>query len=1400
MKKKKILIGALLATAVIGVSSCSKDVIPTTPTPPTESQEPEVIKKTISFDSQGGSSVISISVKVGDKVTRPNNPEKVGYTFSGWYKESSCVNEWNFETETISDDITLYAKWISNENPEPTPEEKYSVTYVINGHGKQPASLNDATTLPPKLPQLTADGYNFEGWYLDEALTQAATPGSTITSNTTLYAKWTVVDNPTPNPDPTPVKSFVVKFVTNCSDVVADETISENNKVSMSSNLHKEGYTLAGWYLDNTYQNEYDFNTPVTSNLTLYAKWVVSEYKVTFNGTMLPDVEVKHGEHVEAPSNPTKTGYTFVGWYSDNACTTVFDFENTIITKDTTIYALFKKINDSSDIDDKDNGSGTVTNPGDIEVEAVSGAMESGYITFKKLNGVNEYDYYFKDANGNYSLIDEKIAYTRALSSSLMRVDFTGLQAGSYEAMVLPHGSTTASGTTVELNVISYDRSGYAHFNYTSGVGAYNDNGTLKENAIVLYVTDENKNTIELTYGGTTVRGIGNILNSVGADVGGGKANNGGVANTNQGIIKKLGDANIPLVIRFVGCVSNTGLYKKGSFSAASKSLVEGLTIYDSYDNGGTPGDNGHMARIKSGKDITIEGLGSDATIDGWGFHFMAESSSPTLGKSFEVRNLTFINTPEDAIGMEGIQETKSANSKISASVERCWIHNNEFYGPSILNPAESDKSEGDGSCDFKRGQYLTVSYNYFEGCHKTNLVGSADYSLQFNLTYHHNYWKLCKARGPLTRRANVHMYNNLFEGQTDYAINTRADAYIFSESNMFYMCKNPFRVDGGAIKSYNDSVASALYQKAGATVVSNKTDVVSNNCQYIAGGIKYNDFDTNEKLSYIATGNYDIQTNVTDARKVIEAYCGVRKDSSISPKDVTMKDISMLPSGVTPKTISLYPTEVTPGKVSKTAYAFTLDHAASVTISYSSDTYAQTGVLVNEAGEALLTASGTIILEAGTYMIQPVSFQPGDSAKMTKGTFKEITINSIKFEEYNSEELNQKLIKAYNDAVAKIPDEIKYDDKSLNAIKHAMNCYNALKDDQKATVSYEKVEKAYKSYISLGKTHVEELIDAIGEVNENSGDAISTARSAYNSLKELDGNVQISNYNILVSAEDAFDEYAVIYCINSIDNIGEVTLRSENLIQAARAAYNALDDDQKSSVTNYSILTAAEKKYNDLVQAASVNEALDDIDLTNLNDMKSLLESYDNLSSDAKQYVNSTKISEVKTTYLVKLIDSIGTVTSASGKTINEALNLYDTLTTSEKALITNYQTLLDAKTSYDEIAAQAHKMTFENGKTDPTGFFTITNGNIKSNVTKEYNGVKYTNALKIEKDTVIKFNAAAGSKLTMMGTKSSKRIYINGKEYKFDSNGILTVELPQGEITITKYDSTEIFAFIVE
>lgn len=381
------------------------------------------------------------------------------------------------------------------------------------------------------------------------------------------------------------------------------------------------------------------------------------------------------------------------------------------------------------------------------------------------------------------SLTGEDFEYLVRDTADGARVDVMGLKPGTYTLNV-----TTKTGTYTQsgIEVNAQDRSGYAHYNYTDGVGAYNDDGTLKDNAIVLYVTDENKNTVTLSYGGVTVSGIGNILNSVGKACGEAgheteckKVSKGktyyGKGNTNQGILQLLAENNIPLVIRMVGAVSESGLYKTGTWAAANAGLIDGLTDYDSNDYGGSVGDNGHMARMKSAKDVTIEGVGTDAAMDGWGIHFMSETSTTAagLGKNFEVRNLTFMNQPEDAIGMEGVQE----GSVITAPVERCWIHNNEFYSPSITGPAESDKAEGDGSCDFKRGEYLTVSYNYFEGCHKTNLVGSSDTSLQYNLTYHHNIWKGCKARQPLGRQANMHFYNNQFIGTTDYAMNTRANA-----------------------------------------------------------------------------------------------------------------------------------------------------------------------------------------------------------------------------------------------------------------------------------------------------------------------------------------------------------------------------------------------------------------------------------------------------------------------------------------------------------------------------------------------------------------------------------------------------------------------------------------------
>ncbi len=618
----------------------------------------------------------------------------------------------------------------------------------------------------------------------------------------------------------------------------------------------------------------------------------------------------------------------------------------------------------------------------------VGGWNESIYA---EIEGVSDSDVTAVSWSGTASgsLTGDDFEYlVRDSGDSTVRIDIPGLKEGTYTLTVEVGQSTLEEE---DIAVCAYDRSGYAHFNYTDGVGAYNDDGTLKDDAVVLYVTDGNKNTVSLTVGDVTVTGIGNILNSVGQDAG----------NTNQGIIKKLAAAGTPLVVRFIGTVSESGLYEQGTFDASSEGLIEGLTDYDSTGNGGTSGDNGHMARMKSGKDITLEGIGSDAVIDGWGVHFMAESSATSYGKSFEVRNLTFINTPEDAIGMEGVQYSASASSYLTASVERCWIHNNEFYCPEISNPAESDKSEGDGSVDFKRGQYFTCSYNYFEGCHKTNLVGSADTSLQYNITYHHNYWYMCEARGPLARRANIHMYNNVVDMQTDYAQNTRADAYIFSEYNLFYACKNPQRVDGGAIKSWQDSFASIVYNKTLGTVVESKTQEVENSCQYEYGGIDYSTFDTDSSLSYIPDEDYELQTDFTALRQVIVSRTGVQAQNPKTASEVTSDDYSVVErSGAAVNTFTSLPQELSPGKISKTTYAFTVETAFNLEVSYSSSVV---GVLVNEAGENLLEGDGSVInLPAGTYMIQAETFSTGDYSEGTIVTFKDMTIDSLVITAYD--------------------------------------------------------------------------------------------------------------------------------------------------------------------------------------------------------------------------------------------------------------------------------------------------------------------------------------------------------------------------------------------------------------
>lgn len=468
--------------------------------------------------------------------------------------------------------------------------------------------------------------------------------------------------------------------------------------------------------------------------------------------------------------------------------------------------------------------------------ENVGGWNESIYATW---SGTGEI-YYKKSSDSTYTKADSELI--RNISGK-NRIDIPGLLGNTqYDIKLISNGNEYVSSVTTK----AYDRSGYAHFNYTEGVGAYKDDGTLKDNAIIVYVTDNNKDTV-------TIPGYEGYANGKGI---------GWILNNNRALITAVTSAH-PLVIRFIGTVNPP----------------QGLTGYNSTTNGGTEGDNGNMAIIKNAKNLTLEGIGYDATIEGWGISLFHSAAQTNGGKNYEVRNLTFKNYPEDALGIQG----EMSGNNLTAPIERVWVHNNSFYSGYCANPTDSDKAQGDGSCDFKRGQYFTLSYNYFDSCKKTNLIGAGDDNLQFNLSYHHNWYKNCASRGPLVRQANIHIYNNYYQGSLSQCIDARANAYVLSEGNFFESSNRPYdAVSGAVIKAMGDTMYDCILEEGIAvTTVTDRTQKVSNSN-------KYPDFDTNSSIFYYDSANKKSNvsrlTNAVTAKAECRAYSGAMKETIVEP------------------------------------------------------------------------------------------------------------------------------------------------------------------------------------------------------------------------------------------------------------------------------------------------------------------------------------------------------------------------------------------------------------------------------------------------------------------------------------------------------------------------------------
>lgn len=456
-----------------------------------------------------------------------------------------------------------------------------------------------------------------------------------------------------------------------------------------------------------------------------------------------------------------------------------------------------------------------------VSVKEVGGWFESGYVTWNLVDGADSYNVYCKAVDGEYKQLDAQLIRNYGTYG---RADVLGIAAGTYQFKIVPvseDGSEMAEQATetATFEAKAHDRGGFAHFNY-QGVGAYNDNGTLKSGAKVIYVTSKNAKTVSCEVNGTTFVGIQDILTAY----------------------EKKGTKS-PLSIRLIGKIDVADLDKLGSSSEGLQ--VKGNSSYSEMN-------------------ITIEGVGNDATV--YGFGFLVRNCT-----SVEFRNIAIMKCIDDGLSFD------TDNS-------HCWVHNVDFfYG----NNKGGDQAKGDGSLDVKGdSQYMTFSYNHFWDSGKSSLCGMKSESGENFITYHHNWFDHSDSRHPRVRTMTVHVYNNYYDGVAKYGVGATTGANVFVESNYFRNTNKPMMISlqgtdinndekkgtfsgesGGMIKSYGNAFEErsanfkyVTYQQNAvefdAFEVTSRDDKVPSDVKSKVGSSSYNNFDTDASKMYSYTSD----------------------------------------------------------------------------------------------------------------------------------------------------------------------------------------------------------------------------------------------------------------------------------------------------------------------------------------------------------------------------------------------------------------------------------------------------------------------------------------------------------------------------------------------------------------
>ncbi|QOG02956.1 T9SS type A sorting domain-containing protein [Flavobacterium sp. MDT1-60] len=360
------------------------------------------------------------------------------------------------------------------------------------------------------------------------------------------------------------------------------------------------------------------------------------------------------------------------------------------------------------------------------QINEASGWLESAFVKWQPVSGAQTYNVYYTGQGVTDKKIDDQLIRSYG---SYFRADIPGLQAGTYTVKVKPviSGVEGTGTTTGNLTVSAQDRNGFA---FAGGrvPGGYKADGTPKDNAVILYVTQNTKNTVSATITGATTNpcvGLQNILYAI-----------------------KKGQETRPFIFRLIGNVTDLTVMEGGDI------VIENANNASSY--------------------ITLEGVGTDAVANGWGIRLKSASN-------VEISNIGVMNcnsTAGDNIGMQ------QANDHV-------WVHNCDLFYGNAGSDADQIKGDGALDNKTSTYITLSYNH-FWDSGKASLLGLSEGTTNGLYITYHHNWFDHSDSRHPRVRYYSAHIYNNYFDGVSKYGSGSTLGSSLFIEGNYFRNSKHP--------------------------------------------------------------------------------------------------------------------------------------------------------------------------------------------------------------------------------------------------------------------------------------------------------------------------------------------------------------------------------------------------------------------------------------------------------------------------------------------------------------------------------------------------------------------------------------------------------------------------------